>query len=213
MFFFVLTSLARCSISIGLFDRPLVAAFLFGIITNTLEFSLALGIFFELFWLDALRLGAIIPPSGNLSFLLLYPLILIFGWLEPSQFVLPLLLCLSLAYTIKKVELYQRKQNNIYIEQVKQWTKNPQTGLHPSHIIYKSLWQSIWIYALLYIVLFCLLYFLFSILGTTIPLPIVTQFNWTLLYATALMGALLALRTKKAYAILLLAIIIIFFIC
>ncbi len=212
MFFFVLTSLARCSISIGFFDRPLVAAIFLGFFTDNLEFSLSLGIVFELFWLDVLRLGAIIPPSATLSFLLAYPFILIFAWPTPSQFALPLLICLGFAYSVRGIELWQRKHNNAYIHQVEQWTKNPQIGLHPKYVIYKSLSQSIWIYALLYLVLFFGLYYLFSILSSNQLLPTIAQFNWTILYAAGLLGALLTLRTKKIYIILLLATMLVFLI-
>ncbi len=186
-----------------------MVAFFLGIITNNLEFSLALGIVFELFWLDALRLGAIIPPSGNLSFLLLYPMALIFNWQHPSQFAIPLLICLSLAYTTIKIELFQRKQANNYICCVEKWTANPQTGMHPSQIIYKSLTKFILIYSALYIVLFFILYLLFDIISLKFNLHI-ENFSWTILYAASLMGAILALRTKRAYAILLLALILIF---
>ncbi len=210
MFFFVLSSLARCSISIGLLDRPLVAAFLIGFATNTLELALPLGAVLELFWLDVIRLGAIIPPSGTLSFLLLYPLSLIFTWQTPSTLAIPLLICLPLAYTIKWLELFHRKQANTYIANLETWVENPQQGTSPQAIIFKSLVRTIIHETLLYLGLFFLLYILFSSFNHTNTMPTIPNMNWTILYSMGLMGAMLALRTKRAYAILLCTAIAVF---
>ncbi len=210
MFFFVLASLARCSISIGLLDRPLIAAFLFGAITSTLEFALPLGIILELFWLDVLRLGAVIPPSGTLSFLLLYPLTLLFSWQAPSQLAVPLLICLPFAYTITWVELWQRKRTNVYINDLEAWVENPQNGISPQDIVYKTMARFILWECLLYITLFTSLWGIFTLLNKAHALPLIAHMNWPILYSMGLMGAVLALRTKRAYAILAIGIIIAF---
>ncbi len=210
MFFFVLSSIARSSISIGLLDRPLVAALLYGFATNSLEFALPLGAVLELFWLDILRLGAIIPPSGTLSFLLLYPLCLIFNWQAPSQFAIPLLVCLPLAYTIKWVESLQREQNNAQIAEVENWVNNPKTGNSPQKVIYISLLRFICFETLHYMTLFGLLFFIFHTLEHN-HIFIISGITWSVIFSISLMGAVLALRTRRAYAILCLALVIAYF--
>ncbi len=210
MFFFVLSSLGRSSISVGFFERPLFAALLFGLVTNEIEFALLLGLIFELFWLDALRLGAVIPPSATLSFTILYPLNLIFSWQTPAQFVVPLLICLPLAYLVKGVELFQRKQANAYIADVEAWAEQPLKGLNPQKIIFKSLRKFILLYTVLYGTLFFVMYILFSFLTEHGLIPMMSKVSWSLLFMISLVGAVLALRTKQAYAIILLAVICIF---
>ena len=54
------------------------------------------------------------------------------------------------------------------------------------------------LYALCYALLFCLL----AVLTARQALPQLLVLNWPMLYAAALMGAVLSLRTHRAYMVL-----------
>ncbi len=222
-FFFVLASLARSSINMGFFERPLVSAFILGLLSGELELALSLGIFLELFWLDFLRLGAVVPPSGTLSFILLFSLSLIHGWQEPMQLAIPLLFCVSFAYSASWLEKWQRRQNDILLEGVQAWAEWPNISnlspkfdkgkntnsdlvskcISPDAVMTSAFWRTLWSYGLLFLFCFVCLHTLFSFLQNIHALPLVPGLSWPMLYGMGLTGAVLALRNKRAYAVLL----------
>ncbi len=214
----MLASLARSSINMGLFERPLVSAFILGLLSGELTLALSLGMVLELFWLDFLRLGALVPPSGTLSFILLFSLSLLHGWQEPMQLGIPLLFCVILAHTASWLEKWQRRQNDMLLKGVQVWAEcsleapNTPKGKHVSHsetsiapdmVIASAFWRTLWSYALLYLACFVVLHTLFSFMQNIHALPLVPGLSWPILYGMGLTGAVLALRNKRAYAVLL----------
>ncbi len=204
-------------------------ALLLGFCTDTMPFALALGLALELFWIDLLRLGTIIPPSGTFSFLLLYPICLLFQWELPSTLPLPLCICLIAGYGASLLERWQRRANAQYDAALEAWAmQNPDDGnqegkddvrenalqqaqLSPSLIISRARWRVLWSSALLYLGVFGCVYALLSWLETKHAVPIFPHFNWYMLYAIALIGPILALRTRRAYRVLALGIICLLF--
>ncbi len=203
-FFFVLSQVARLSINIGFLDRPLMAALLMGLATDTLGEALALGLVLELFWIDGLRLGTVVPPSATLSFLLLYPLCMLFGWQSPEQLPLPLLICILFAHVSAWQESWLRKRNASHDTAVEAWIEQPTSApsakaLSPEAYIWRSHWRVLWSSALLYGLCFGLLYFFFAFLVQKQAFPIIPHLTWNILYGVGLLGAVLALRTRRAY--------------
>ncbi len=243
-FFFVIAHGIRTSFHILFLDRPLVMALCLGFCTNNLPFALALALVLELFWVDALRLGIIIPPSGTFSFLLLYPLCLLFQWYLPSMLPIPLLLCLFFGHAASWLEQWQRHKNAVYDACLQAWVqwakpdtvkadnaepkaensdfsddvaypvqssarretllfseKNPK-ALSPAQIITHSRWRMLWSAALLYMVCFGILYAFFVWLQKVYIVPSLPTVTWNVLYGMGLLGAILSLRTKRAYTFL-----------
>ncbi len=216
-------------------------ALFLGFCTENLPFALALGLVLELFWLDALRLGLIVPPSGTFSFLLLYPLCLLFHWYLPSLLPLPLVLCLAFGYAASWLEQWQRRKNAVYDAHLQAWVEqttsdiSPATlpacsspssrcffesnaesssknilPLSPTEIIAFSRWFIFWSAAALYVLCFSVLYGFFYWLEKVYIVPSVPTVSWNMLYGLGLLGAVLSLRTKQAYAVLAMAFVFLF---
>ena len=199
-FFFALAGAARSSCIIGLVDRPICLALIAGFITSDWSLALPLGIIFELLWLDALELG--VPPYGNLSFLLLFPLCRFFDLTQPGSLLIPLILCMLAAYLASFCEQRQRIWQNAMVDKVEIWCEGKRGGTSPgAALCYSSLRRFFWQIGL-YCLCFALIFSLLGILQRHQALPPLQAVTWSALYVAALMGAVLSLRTRQAYVVL-----------
>ena len=142
-----------------------------------------------------------VPPYGSLSFLLVFPLCRIFGLNQPGMAVLPLILSMLAAYTASWCELRQRIGLNPMVDAVVAWS-NGRGGASPGRVILlaglcRALWQ-----AALFMVCFGLIYALLSVLASNQATPRLPAVTWSALYVAAMLGAVLSLRTRQAYAVL-----------
>lgn len=195
--------MARRACSIGLIERPLVIGLCAGMLTGHSEIALPLGIIFELFWLDIIPLGAVIPPVASLNFFLVFCLALVFDWHEPAQFVLPVLLTLPAAYVSATVERWQYARNNGMLEYLERWMHGQPAGYSPGTIVLRSLVCTAFVQGALFVALFSICYALL-LTGVYKWLAAMGQFpmSWLVLYGFAAIGAIVALRTRRAYALL-----------
>ncbi len=217
----MLSYASRTNLHIAFLDRPLVMALLFGFCTDNMPLALATALFFELFWIDLLRLGIIVPVSGTFSFLLFYPLCIIFQWQLPTALPLPLCMCLFFGHAAPLLERWQRSKNAAYDSALEDWVEHSKPskasddllalddmsssasqGMSPAEIISRSRWRMLWSSALLYFSSFALLYGIFYWLKSTNSIPSFSYFTWYMLYGLALIGPILALRTRPAYKVL-----------
>ncbi len=200
----MLSYASRLSVHIVFFDRPLVAAFFMGLCTDSLPQALAIGFVLELFWIDSLRLGAVVPPTGTLSFLLLYPLCLMFDWTLPQQLPLPLFICMLFAHASAWLERWQREQNEANDARLELWVENTANpyALSPECSVALSHWRVLWSAAALYMVCFGVLFGLFTALEHWYVIPMYSSMSWHILYGAGLLGAVLALRVRRAYIVL-----------
>ncbi len=175
-----------------------------GLCTDSLPQALALGLVLELFWIDSLRLGAMVPPTAALSFLLLYPLCLIFQWSMPEQVVLPLVVCILFSHASAWLENWHRSVNASHDARLELWAEdvNNKHGMSPQKILYLSHWRVLWSSALLYVLCFVVLYAFFAVLTLWEWVPVFSHVSWPILYGVGLLGAVLALRTRRAYVVL-----------
>lgn len=201
-FFFVLAGAARSTCITGLIDRPICLALLTGFFSSDWSLALPLGIILELLWLDALELGSIVPPYGSLSFLLVFPICRYFGLDNPGPALLPLILSMMAAYAASWCEQGQRIGQNYMLAAVIAWSEGRAEGMSPGRAVLvagmrRALWQ-IFLYGMCFSLIFALVKALVS--RSLVPaLPVVT---WPALYVAALLGAVLSLRTRQAYAVL-----------
>lgn len=179
-----------------------------GLVTGHSDIALPLGIIFELFWLDIIPLGAVIPPVASLNFFLVFCLALVFDWHNPAQFALPLLLTLPCAYLGARLEHWQYTHNDKALESLQHWMLFPSAGRSPEQAILRSLAQTGLLQAGLFLLLFSLVY-LVMLSGVEEYFADIfskAQVSWKLLYGFAAIGAIVALRTRRAYAVLALCI-------
>lgn len=201
--------MARRACSIGLIERPLVIALFAGAFTGHSDVALPLGVIFELFWLDVIPLGAVIPPVASLNFFLVFCLALVFDWHNPAQLFLPILLTLPCAYFGAMVERWQYARNDAALEHLNQWIEGNNTEYSPARIVALSLMQAAMLQGLAFLFLFGLVYALLLNGGLDewcVRLFAQNPVSWTGLYGLSAIGAIVALRTRRAYAALVLCI-------
>lgn len=142
------------------------------------------------------------PPYGSLSFLLLFPICRHFGLVEPGRLLIPLILCMLAAYAAAYGEHRQRISQNPMVDRVEAWCAGKPKGLAPgTALLLSSLYRSLW-QIVLYCLCFILIFSLVDTLHNRQVLPALRAVTWSALYVAALMGAVLSLRTRQAYAVL-----------
>ena len=192
----------RSSCIVGLLDRPLCLALIAGICTSDWALAPSLGIILELLWLDVLELGSVVPPFGSLSFLLLFPLAVHFGLNQPGELLLPLILVMLAAYLGAFLERSLRIHENRLVDRVEAWCAGDGFTLAPAGAVLRVALLRAFLQFLLYALCYALLFCLLAVLTARQALPQLLVLNWPMLYAAALMGAVLSLRTHRAYMVL-----------
>ena len=152
-------------------------------------------------WLDALELGSVVPPYGSLSFLLVFPLCRHFGLDQPGLALLPLILSMLAAYTASWCELRQRIELNPMVDAVVNWCGGKGPASPGRVILMAGLCRAMWQTAL-YAVCFAIIYVVLTWLAAHRTQPALPGVTWSALYVAALLGAVLSLRTRQAYAVL-----------
>ncbi len=168
--------------------------------TWTLQPALSAGIFFELLWLDLFPAGTYIPPQGLLSLSACLSLLSCLPRADMRTTALVLIATLPLAYLGAWVEQGYRKRQNLSYNQLITW--NRRGGGHaftPNRLVFRALVELFAVYFLLH--LLCVLALL-PILRAVQPwLMNGPQPTWPLFWIAASMGAILALRLPRVYAL------------
>lgn len=196
----MLSAAFRQSCCLGLLDRPLLLALLVGAVTGEWEHILPLGIVLELFWLDVLPLGSIVPPLHGFAFWLMAPLCLHFQWKTPAPLLLPLLFAVLCAYGGAWLERWMRLYRNTVLGQVHHWAGHvPGVACPPGRAVFCAIRQRL----LLQLFFFILSYV--TVVEMTVSLQArqlliqVDALTWPTVYAVAALGAVLSLRARQAY--------------
>ena len=198
---FGLVCILRFSFYLGILERPISVAAIWGLCTGDWSLALPLGIFFELFWMDLLGAGTYIPPNANL------PLLLCLF----TQYILPLpgtnipliliILTLPTALLATRLEQWHRKRqinvHNRFVEDGKM--EKPITFT----VIARSLLELWLLQAALFAGLAITLFWLGSAtitLSGTASGRILSSPNltWPTLWLVAALGGILSLRTRRA---------------
>lgn len=188
----------------GFVERPLVLGFAWWIYTGDVAPALPLALFFELFWLDLYPIGSFIPPMAAFPYLLLMGLSRHFGWGgDPASIAFPLAVTLPLAYAIPRLEIWQRDtQKSASALLVKQAQQQEVLFKLTQTLIRRSVLQQLCLGLALFWGLSLAVAFAFSYAisqgsASFIPLDV----DWSVLYAIAAIGAVVALRVKRAYLV------------
>lgn len=147
------------------------------------------------------------PPAASLSYLLILPLQLLLRFSSPQELPLPLLLCLCCASLGAWLERYERLRANVLAEAVDQWVINRQ-GLSPERAVGLSLAAQCALRFILYLVCWTALYGIMAWARGHNFIPVVPGMSWSILYGIGFMGAVLSLRVRRAYAVLMAALLI-----
>lgn len=192
----------RHSFCIGLLDRPLFLALVFGYATGAWDVVLPAGIVLELLWLDVVPLGSVVPPLNFLSFWLFVPLCLHYRWTTPEALMLPLFLALLCAYLGSWLECRLRLWHNAGLEPVQRWLAGADVKQSPRRLTYAAIGQRFVMHMLVYSGLAVLYMHSVALLYAQNWLPVAAGLTWPVVYTVAAVGAVLSLRTQRAYILL-----------
>ena len=172
-----------------------------GLWTGEYALALPLALFFELFWIDLIPIGSYLPPMPAFSYLVLLCLASSHDWTTPETIAFPIAITLPLAYIIPSMECRQRHYQRIaYSKLVAEARKSRPLGSLPGRLLLVSGLQQLALGTLLFLSTAFILQYAFSwkiMQSVIIPLDV----TWTELYVIALIGALLSLRIRRAYAV------------
>ena len=197
---FGLATVFRFSFYAGFVERPVSIALIWGLFTGEWALSLALGVFFELFWMDLIGGGTYLPPNANLPLLFCLFLSAAFsgqGVNIPEPPLVFIVLSIPLAFAGTALEQRQRQNqiaiHELFVEEL-QMDKAISTGLVLRSIA--GLWLKS---ALLFVLVGVAGYWLFDlVISTHGAMPGPKKLDWAELWLTASLGGLLSLRTRRA---------------
>lgn len=211
MFFFVLFSLARFGLNLGFLDRPLVVGMLWAAMTGQWDTALPVAVFFELFFLDLFPIGTYIPPHGPFALLTTLVLVNVFELVHPPLIFLAMLLCLPAAFLGSRLEhLQRRRQNTVYTLMLQSTRAGREQSVIPTKLAGASLLQSSLLALAAFTVVTALLlpladWLLQLVRGRVLMLPV----TWPAVWMLGTIGALLSVRSRRVYAVLLAAVFLV----
>ena len=175
----------------GFFLRTLGA--LTGLSLPALQIALPIGITLELLWQDVIAMGTVIHPFGGMAFLLLFPFARTAHFVDAGSMLLPLILAMLCAQAGSWLEQRYRIYEDRFLPDME--AADP----HPEKVVYQSILRRAGMHAILYAVSYALLCGVVCTLLALGVYPIIPDLSWTFVYAAALSGALLAIRSRTAY--------------
>lgn len=204
-FFFAVFSLFRFALNIGILERPLAVGLIWGACTGDFSTPVAVGVFFELFWLDQIPAGTYIPPNSVLSTFLCLSLCEYFKLSQPGEIVYPLVLTMPMAVLGAKLEYQQRRWQDGGYNSLLHWSRMPGHRRHPhkpERLVLFSLVQLVALNLALFTLGLLAILGILLLLGlddkaAMLDLPL----GWAHLWFLAAIGGLLALRVKRSYII------------
>lgn len=202
-FFFALFSLFRNSLSLGLLERPLVIGLFWGLFTGDYIHSLYVAIFFELFWLDILPVGAFVSPHITAGTFMTLAVSTRLGLEVPSAVALVILFSLPLTWLGAKMESFLRDRQQVAYTQLLGWARNPKDDALPGKLILRSMASSLafyWGSFFLLLMVYC--YVLQQVISFYPNILSFMNVKWLHLWTAATVGGVLSLRIRRAYAVL-----------
>ncbi|WP_269077529.1 MULTISPECIES: PTS sugar transporter subunit IIC [Pseudodesulfovibrio] len=195
-------SLFRFALTIGLLERPLVIGLFWGLATGDMETSLCISIFFELFWLDLIPVGTYIPPHLTVATFVALSLTTYFGLDQPGRISFVLFASMPLAWLGTRLEALLREQDRSNYNRLLNWVRNPKNPHLPSLIVMRSVGRTFVLSGLAFYVAVIALMYAFKAFFALYPSRLDIGVTWPHLWVAATLGGLMALRLKRAYAVL-----------
>ncbi len=191
------------TINIGLFDRPLAAGLLAALVSGQWPQCIGVAVFFELLWLDLFPAGTYIPPQRILSTLLVCSVVSVLHLSNPVHILIPIFCALPAAKLGTSLEKSLRTMQGDNHTRLVDWAAQPDPSAFPASMIWRSLGKKIGYESGLFFLLALLVTVFTAVLVQAFPpAQVFSDLSWPHLWSVALLGALLAVRIRRAYEIL-----------
>ena len=195
---FGLVSLARFSLNLGFVERPIVIALLFALLTSNWQEPIAIGIFFECFWLETFPAGTYLPPQQTFAAFLCILTVQYLGLTQVGSILPLLILALPLTRLMNRLETWIRKTENANYRRSWELVHREAEAYRPEVLVWGSLLKS----AALNTAAFGL-FFSAAVFGLRFFLQVwpasVQGVSWGHVLAGGLAAGLLSLRSRRVY--------------
>lgn len=191
---------------LGFVHRPILAALLWAGLTMNLQPALNLGIFFELLWLDLFPAGTFIPPHALFSLTATLTLLACLPEADMRLVTFVIVCVLPLAHLGAWAEQRYRQRQNLSYNALLVWNRKSAAPYIPQRLIHRAVLEGTLLYMLLFAVCTAPLLVVIKTVRPWIeggPQP-----AWPALWLCACVGAVLALRLRKAHALALVALVL-----
>ncbi|MFW6326198.1 MAG: PTS sugar transporter subunit IIC [Desulfovermiculus sp.] len=193
----------RMTINIGLLDRPLTAGLLAALVGGQWPQCIGVAVFFELLWLDLFPAGTYIPPQRILSTLLVCSVVSVLHLSNPVHILIPIFCALPAARLGTSLEKYLRTMQGENHTRLVDWASQPEPSAFPASMIWASLGRKIGYESGLFFLLALLVTVFTALLVQAFPPALMSSgLSWSHLWSAALLGALPAVRIRRAYEVL-----------
>jgi PTS system mannose-specific IIC component len=191
------------SINVGLLDRPLTAGLLAALLSGQWPQCVGVAVFFELLWLDLFPAGTYIPPQRILSTLLVCSVVSVLNLSNPVHILIPIFCALPAAKLGTSLEKCLRTMQGENHTRLVDWAAQPGPTAFPASMIWRSLGKKIGYEGGLFFVLSLLVTVFTAMLVQALPpAQVFSHLGWPHLWSVTLLGAILAVRIRRAYEIL-----------
>jgi len=147
--------------------------------------------------------GTFIPPHLTAATFAALSLTTFFGFDNPARIMGILFACMPLAWLGAKAEGMIREQERASYNKLLNWTRNPETGNMPAQLVLQSICRTFLVgFLLFYISILVLKFTLQLVLNANPGFLASVDISWAHLWVAATMGGLMALRLRRAYAVL-----------
>nr|WP_279614649.1 PTS sugar transporter subunit IIC [Desulfovermiculus halophilus] len=193
----------RTALNTGFLDRPLTIGIIAAAVSGQWPQCLGAAVFFELVWLDLFPAGTFIPPQRIFSTALVCSVIIVLDLNTTAEVVIPLLCALPAAGLGMHIEKRLRMGQSESHTRLETWAARAEPRDFPTSMIWaglahKAAWESgVFLGAALLVTGFTS--------GVLILHPSLVSgwpLSWPHLWSLALIGAVLSVRIRRAYELL-----------
>ena len=202
-FFFVLFSSFRFAVNAALLERPLLIGCFWAACQGDLQATLNLCIFYELFWLDGIPAGTIIPPNAAAATLAGLSLMHVFSLSTPAEALCVAAATSVLARLFSALEGAQRVVENIVFSRYTAARQRQRAPIEPGRLIRRALVNMAVMQGVTFSAALAGLIAIFSVaLPVVWPYLASSKATWGQLWILGSLGAVLSLRYRPAYVTL-----------
>ena len=208
-FFYAAALAGRNICSLGFLERPITLGFLWGACTGDWASVMLCAVFFELLWLDVFAVGTYVPPMPAYSFVVFLFLAQTFSCTSGGDFLIALAISSVPAYIQTAIDVRHRARLARAHSGLMAAAEAPRPlGRVPSRLILSSsLWQMIVGLTVFFPVLLASAG-LYTAARRALDSDSFVLVPGTYVAAAAALGAIAALRLRKAYAVFLLCVVL-----
>ena len=175
---------------------------LWGAYTGDYRTSLAIAVFFELFWLDLIPVGTFIPPHLTGATFCALAMSKYFGFTSAPRIMILLFAAMPMAWLGARLDGYLREGNRKGYNDLLIWARRGDMSRRPSRLIARSVATAFVAHWVMSFVALVLMSWVLELLYRMTPGVFALRVTWWHLWFAATLGGVMSLRVRRAYLFL-----------